>query len=60
MLFAWLTALLLALREDVRQWRDEIVYVVIIETFSDGEKSGSGIGMQLSICLIASQVPLPG
>ena len=41
MLVAWMTALLFALPEDVRQWRDEIVYVVIIEKFSDGDKSNN-------------------
>jgi glycosidase len=41
MLIASMTALLFALPEDVRQWRDEIVYVVIIEKFFDGDKANN-------------------
>jgi glycosidase len=41
MFIASITALLLAFPEDVRQWRDEIVYVVIIEKFFDGDHANN-------------------
>ena len=38
---AWVTALLLALPGDTRQWEDEVVYVVITEKFFDGDASNN-------------------
>lgn len=38
---AWITALLLALPGDTRSWEDEVVYVVIIEKFSDGDPTNN-------------------
>ncbi len=41
MRLACLAAMLLALPDDGRHWRDEIVYVVIIEKFSDGDPTNN-------------------
>jgi glycosidase len=41
MRLACLIAMLLALPDDGRHWRDEIVYVVIIEKFSDGDPTNN-------------------
>ena len=39
--FAWIAPLLLAAPDDSRRWEDEIVYVVIIEKFFDGDPSNN-------------------
>jgi cyclomaltodextrinase / maltogenic alpha-amylase / neopullulanase len=39
--FAWLVASMLALPNDARRWEDEVVYVVIIEKFADGDPSNN-------------------
>jgi glycosidase len=39
--FAWLVALMLALPDNARRWEDEVVYVVIIEKFADGDPSNN-------------------
>ena len=38
---AVITTLLLGLSGDSRRWEDEVVYVVIIEKFSDGDPSNN-------------------
>jgi cyclomaltodextrinase / maltogenic alpha-amylase / neopullulanase len=41
MLLAWMTAPLLAVANDERQWVDEIVYGIIIEKFFDGDPTNN-------------------